>query len=126
MRPTYGARTLLVAVLERPDQVPAALADGADLIDVTAWDQATRAAAGAHHGGLAWDGDAADVVDIDTADGAGAPAPVAWVVAAAAVAAWQGAAMVRTAHVAPVRRAVDMAAAVRGDRLPALTVRGLA
>ncbi|HZC40215.1 MAG TPA: hypothetical protein VE343_06040 [Streptosporangiaceae bacterium] len=46
-------------------------------------------------------------------------------VAVAAVSAWRGAPAVRTRQVAAVRRALDMAAAIRGDRPPWRAVRGL-
>ncbi|MBO0770661.1 MAG: hypothetical protein J2P35_04305 [Actinobacteria bacterium] len=46
-------------------------------------------------------------------------------VAVAAVSAWRGAPAVRTRHVAAVRRALDMAAAIRGDQPPRRAVRGL-
>ncbi len=46
--------------------------------------------------------------------------------AATAVAAWSGAAMVRAHEVAATRRVVDMVSAIRGDTPPARTVRALA
>jgi dihydropteroate synthase len=46
--------------------------------------------------------------------------------AATAVAAWSGAAMVRAHEVAATRRVVDMVSAIRGDIPPARTVRALA
>ena len=50
----------------------------------------------------------------------------AGIVAMAALSSWLGAAVVRTRHPVPVRRALDMAASIRGVRPPARTVRGLA
>lgn len=46
--------------------------------------------------------------------------------AATAVAAWQGATVFRTHDVASTRHIVDMVASIRGDRPPAVSVRGLA
>ena len=57
------------------------------------------------------------------ADHAGTPAAV---VATAAVLAWLGTPAIRTRHVLPVRRAIDMTCSIAGTRLPALTTRGLA
>jgi dihydropteroate synthase len=51
---------------------------------------------------------------------------VSGIVAIAALSSWLGASAVRTRHPAPVRRALDMAASIRGTRPPAMTVRGLA
>ena len=66
---------------------------------------------------------------VDLQDGpAGEPAgqPPAGPIAVAAICAWLGAAVVRTSHPRPVRRALDMAESIRGTRRPARTVRGLA
>ena len=57
------------------------------------------------------------------ADRGGTPAAV---VATAALFAWLGTPAIRTRHVLPVRRAIDMACSIAGTRLPALTTRGLA
>jgi dihydropteroate synthase len=46
--------------------------------------------------------------------------------AIAAVCAWLGAAVVRTAHVTEIRRSLDMAEAIAGTRPPAWAIRGLA
>lgn len=46
--------------------------------------------------------------------------------AIAAVCAWLGGTVVRTAHVTEVRRSLDMAEAIAGTRPPAWTIRGLA
>jgi hypothetical protein len=53
-------------------------------------------------------------------------APVAAVVAVAAISTWLGAAGVRTRHAPQVRRAIDMTSSIAGTRPPALTTRGLA
>ena len=66
---------------------------------------------------------------VDLRDGpAGEPAgqPPAGPIAVAAICAWLGAAVVRTSHPRPVRRALDMAESIRGTRRPTRTVRGLA
>jgi hypothetical protein len=77
------------------------------------------AALRAHHPGLRlWHGSPAAA---DT-DRAGTPAAV---VATAAVLAWLGTPAIRTRHVLPVRRAIDMTSSIAGTRLPALTTRGL-
>lgn len=52
--------------------------------------------------------------------------PGAAALAAAALSGWLGAAVVRTLHPQPVRRALDLTDSVRGVRPPARTVRGLA
>jgi dihydropteroate synthase len=72
---------------------------------------------------MLWTGSPA-AVDADSA--AGDTGSLAAVVAAAAISAWLGAPVIRTRHVAPVRRAIDMTASIAGSRLPALTTRGLA
>jgi hypothetical protein len=51
---------------------------------------------------------------------------LAGVEAVAAVCTWLGVSVVRTRHVAEVRRALDMTETIRGTRPPAWTVRGLA
>jgi len=51
--------------------------------------------------------------------------PVAAVVARAAVLTWLGTPAIRTRHVLPVRRAIDMTSSIAGTRLPSLTTRGL-
>jgi hypothetical protein len=52
--------------------------------------------------------------------------PGAAALAIAALSGWLGAAVVRTRHPQPVRRALDLTHSVRGVRPPARTVRGLA
>ena len=111
-----------------------AIAGGADLIDVTGLAGATVAAIrAAHPGARMWtgsptvmdDGIAPTVMDADgiAADSAD---PVAAATAAAAIGTWLGAEVIRTRHVVPVRRAIAMTLSISGDRLPALTTRGLA
>jgi hypothetical protein len=128
-----GTRTLLLAVVTGPADAASAVADGADLLDVSGCGEQARAAIRQDcPGALLWDGpgDGHEPVDADliaatvagTAPGA---EPVAGAVAAAALGAWLGAALVRTRHVLAVRRALDMTATIVGTRLPALTVRGL-
>ena len=53
-------------------------------------------------------------------------AAIADVLAIAAISCWLGAAAVRTRHVGPVRRALDMTASIAGVRPPAAAIRGLA
>jgi hypothetical protein len=59
------------------------------------------------------------LVDVD---GWGTPAAAG---AVAAVCAWQGVRLIRTRHVAEVRRCLDMTESIIGIRPPALAVRGL-
>jgi hypothetical protein len=63
--------------------------------------------------------------DVRAAD-LGAAGVTAAVTAMAALSCWLGAAFARTRHVRSVRRALHMAASIRGDQPPARTVRGLA
>lgn len=93
-------RPLVIAVVAGPEEASEALAMGADAI----------APAGPE-----------PAVDCDSV-AASLPA----VVAVAAISAWRGEPAVRTRHVLPVRRAVDMTLVIRGDQPPACTVRGLA
>jgi hypothetical protein len=44
----------------------------------------------------------------------------------AAICAWLGATVIRTRHVTPIRRSLDMAKSVLGTRPPSWTIRGLA
>jgi dihydropteroate synthase len=67
------------------------------------------------------------LVDADAAAARLDPgAPVAAVVAIAALSCWTGAAIVATRHVLAVRRALDMTASIAGARPPARALRGLA
>ena len=63
---------------------------------------------------------------IDPPESPGDEAPGAGALAVAALSGWLGAAVVRTRHPRPVRRALDLTDSVRGVRPPARTVRGLA
>jgi len=117
------AGRLLVSV---PPQLvrQAAQAGWAALVDV---DHAAAQAAAEHRPGepprvRAADGDEAEYgpAGRDETD------QQAGIVAMAALGSWLGAAVVRTRHPVPVRRALDMAASIRGLRPPARTVRGLA
>jgi hypothetical protein len=65
----------------------------------------------------------ATLTDVDTS---AATRGLAGAEAIAAICAWLGATAVRTRHVAPVRRSLDMAKSVLGTRPPAWTIRGLA
>ena len=104
-----------------------AIAGGADLIDVTGLSgpavAAIRAAVGQAR---LWTGSPA-AVDADVVAGdTGARGSPAAAVAAAAISTWLGAPVIRSRHLVAVRRAIDMTLSVAGDRLPALTTRGLA
>ena len=127
-----------------------AIAGGADLIDVTGLSgpavAAIRAAVGQPRlwtgspaavdadavaaAAVAADTVAGDAVagDAVAADGVstGAGGSPAAAVAAAAISTWLGAPVIRGRHVVAVRRAIDMTLSIAGDRLPALTTRGLA
>jgi hypothetical protein len=110
---------VLVAVVAGPAEADRAIAAGADMIDATGLTGQETAALRARHPGLRlWQGTPAAA----DADRAGEPAAV---VAAAAVLTWAGAPAIRTRHVLPVRRAIDMTCAIAGTRPPALTTRGL-
>jgi hypothetical protein len=67
------------------------------------------------------------LADVDTDGGAreDAHTAAARAGAIAAICAWQGAHMVRTRHIAQVRRCVDMTETILGTRPPAWAVRGL-
>jgi hypothetical protein len=102
------------------------IAAGADLIDASGLTGQDIAALRARHPGLRlWQGPPAVDADQAAADAGQALAPAA-VVATAAVLTWLGTPAIRTRHVLPVRRAIDMTSAIAGTRLPALTTRGLA
>lgn len=124
-----ATRPSLLATVSGPTEIAGALAAGANGIDVTGWDAATLAAARAGHP-AAWLVPAppgtADADALATAAGDGADATIATVVAVAAVVTWVGAPAIRTRHVWPVRRAIDMASVIGGTQPPALTLRALA
>ena len=107
-----------ILVRVTPAQIESAADSGwATLVDVDA-------ARGSLHevavdGG--WPAGAGSLAEV--AAGAGSLAEVE---AVAAVCAWLGVSVVRTWHVAEVRRALDMTETIRGTRPPAWTVRGLA
>lgn len=121
----------LLTPVSSPAEADRAVADGADLIDVTGLTGHTVAAIAARHpDARLWTGSPA-AVDADSiamaASGPPAPSgPAAAVVAAAAISTWLGVPVIRTRHVVPVRRAIDMTLSIAGDRPPALTTRGLA
>jgi hypothetical protein len=109
----------VIATVASPQDADAALAAGADALDL-AGAALPEAILARHPAAPVWQG-SPEPVDCD-----GVAACVPAIVAMAAIAAWRGAPAVRTREVRAVRRAVDMTAAIRGDRLPACTVRGLA
>ncbi len=114
----------LLAPVSVAAEVGRALAEGADLIDVTGLAEPAVAAIRADHPGAPlWTGSPA-AVDADSIAASAADSP-AGVVAAAAISTWLGAPAIRTRHIVPVRRAIDMTLSIAGDRLPALTTRGL-
>jgi hypothetical protein len=111
---------VLIAAAGTVAEADRAIAAGADLIDAGGLTGEDAATLRARHPGLRlWHG-SPPAVD---ADQAGTPAAV---VATAAVLAWLGTPAIRTGHVLPVRRAIDMTCSIAGTRLPALTTRGLA
>ena len=111
--------TILVAVVGSSTDADHAIAAGADMIDGSGLSGQAVAAIRARHPGIRlWAGSPA-VADVE------GESPAA-VVATAAVLAWLGAPAIRTRHVLPVRRAIDMTCSIAGTRLPALTTRGLA
>ena len=66
------------------------------------------------------------LADLDGLRGRDGPAGLARIEAAAAVCVWLGASVLRTRHVAEVRRCADMTESILGRRPPAWAVRGLA
>jgi hypothetical protein len=111
--------TILVAAVASLSEADDAIAAGADMIDGSALSgQAVTAIRARNPGARLWAGSPA-VTEIE------GESPAA-VVATAAVLAWLGAPAIRTRHVLPVRRAIDMTCSIAGTRLPALTTRGLA
>ena len=118
---------VLIAAVSTAAQAGPAIAAGADMIDVTGLsDQAGAAIRARHPDVRLWAGSPA-AVDADgpgVTDG-GQGAPVAAVVAKAAVLTWLGTPAIRARHVLPVRRAIDMTSSIAGTRLPSLTTRGL-
>ena len=124
--PPPGPPILIAAVSTAAEAGPA-IAAGADMIDATGLsDQAAAAIRARDPGARLWAGSPAAA----DADGSGmttsGPAtPVAAAVARAAVLTWLGTPAIRTRHVLPVRRAIDMTSSIAGTRLPSLTTRGL-
>ena len=110
---------VLVAAVTTAAEADDAIAAGADMIDGSGLSgQAVAAIRARHPGARLWAGSPA-AADVEGES----PATV---VATAAVLAWLGTPAIRTRHVLPVRRAIDMTCAIAGTRLPALTTRGLA
>jgi hypothetical protein len=115
------APAILIAAVSTPAEAGRAIAAGADLIDITGLsDQAVAAIRARHPGARLWAG-SPGAVDVDSLRAL----PVAAVVARAAVLTWLGTPAIRTRHVLPVRRAIDMTSSIAGTRLPSLTTRGL-
>jgi hypothetical protein len=118
---------ILVAAVTTAAEAGSAIAAGADMIDAAGLsDQAVAAIRARDPGARLWAGSPA-AVDADASGvTTGGPAPpVAAAVARAAVLTWLGTPAIRTRHVRPVRRAIDMTRSVAGTRLPSLTTRGL-
>ena len=118
---------VLIAVVGTAGQAGHAIAAGADMIDATGLsDQGLAAIRARHPGARLWAGLPAAVdADGPGVTAGGQAAPVAAVVARAAVLTWLGTPAIRTRHVLPVRRAIDMTSTIAGARLPSLTTRGL-
>jgi hypothetical protein len=124
--PPPGPPILIAAVSTAAEAGPA-IAAGADMIDATGLsDQAVAAIRARDPGARLWAGSpaAADADGSGVTTGGPAP-PVAAAVARAAVLTWLGTPAIRTRHVRPVRRAIDMTSSIAGTRLPSLTTRGL-
>ena len=121
-----AGRAVLIAAVSTAGQAGPAIAAGADMIDATGLsDQAVAAIRARHPGVRLWSGSPA-AVDADSAVPASAQTtPIAAVVARAAVLTWLGTPAIRTRHVLPVRRAIDMTSSIAGTRLPSLTTRGM-
>ena len=112
---------VLIAAVSTVAQADRAIAAGADMIDAAGLSDQAMAAIRARHSRVRqWAGSPA-AVDVDSLRAM----PVAAVVARAAVLTWLGTPAIRTRHVLPVRRAIDMTASIAGTRLPSLTTRGL-
>ncbi len=125
---------VLIAAVSTAAEAGRAIAAGADLIDAAGLsDQAVAAIRARHPRVQLWTGSPAAVGADADADGRAMPVaaavardmPVAAAVARAAVLTWLGTPAIRTRHVLPVRRAIDMTSSVAGTRLPSLTTRGL-
>jgi hypothetical protein len=135
----------LLATVSDAGEADRAIAEGADLIDASALRAGTAAAVRARHcDARLWTG-SPGAVDVDTiamaagdaaagdaaagdaaADVSGTGDSLAAIVAAAAISTWLGTPVIRTRHVQPARRAIDMTLSIAGLRPPALTTRGLA
>ena len=116
---------VLIAAVSTAAEADRAIAAGADMIDAAGLsDQAVAAIRARHPRVRLWTGSPA-AEGADGAAGGGRAMPVAAVVARAAVLTWLGTPAIRTRHVLPVRRAIDMTSSIAGTRLPSLTTRGL-
>ena len=118
---------ILIAAVSRAAEAGPAIAAGADMIDATGLsDQAVAAIRARDPGARLWAGSPAAVDADGSGVTTGGPAtPVAAAIARAAVLTWLGTPAIRTRHVLPVRRAIDMTSSIAGTRLPSLTTRGL-
>ena len=128
--PATGAQpvpAVLIAAVSTAAQADRAIAAGADMIDATGLsDQAAAAIRAREPGARLWAGSPAAVDADGSGVTTGGPAtPVAAAIARAAVLTWLGTPAIRTRHVLPVRRAIDMTSSIAGTRLPSLTTRGL-
>jgi hypothetical protein len=112
---------VLIAAVSTAAEAGRAIAAGADMIDTAGLsDQAVAAIRARRPHVRLWAG-SPGAVDVDSPRAM----PVAAVVARAAVLTWLGTPAIRTRHVLPVRRAIDMTSSIAGTRLPSLTTRGL-
>jgi hypothetical protein len=107
-----GARLICADITAAETAVGAGIARERILVTVPAADVDAALRAG-------W----ATLTDVDAS---AAARGLAGAEAIAAVCAWLGATAVRTRHVAPIRRSLDMAKSVLGTRPPAWVIRGLA
>jgi hypothetical protein len=122
--PPAGPPVLVAAVSAAAEAGPA-IAAGADMIDATGLsEQAVASIRARDPGARLWAGSPA-AADADGRGVRGGPATPAAAVARAAVLTWLGAPAIRTRHVRPVRRAIDMTSSIAGTRLPSRTTRGL-
>ena len=118
---------VLIAAVSTAAQAGPAIAAGADMIDAHRPQRSGRGGDPCPPSGRAAVAGSPAAVDADgpgVTDG-GQGAPVAAVVAKAAVLTWLGTPAIRARHVLPVRRAIDMTSSIAGTRLPSLTTRGL-
>jgi len=117
---------VLIAAVGTAAQADRAIAAGADMIDAAGLSDQAVAAIPRDPGARLWAGSPAAADADGSGVTTGGPAtPVAAAIARAAVLTWLGTPAIRTRHVLPVRRAIDMTSSIAGTRLPSLTTRGL-